>query len=59
MVHPTFRVILESCSANNLSLKYRSSLNPYAVLFKIFHSHNFFNRFLIPNSRKIIIPNSR
>lgn len=33
LVHPTFRVIRQSCSANSLSSKYRSSLNPYAVLF--------------------------
>ena len=28
MVHPTFRVIRQSCSAKSLSSKYRSSLNP-------------------------------
>ena len=33
LVHPTFRVIRQSCSANSLSSKYCSSLNPYAVLF--------------------------
>ena len=27
-VHPTFRVIRQSCSAKSLSSKYRSSLNP-------------------------------
>ena len=31
--HPTFRAIRQSCSAYSLSLKYLSSLNPYAVLF--------------------------
>ena len=28
LVHPTFRVIRQSCSAKSLSSKYRSSLNP-------------------------------
>ena len=28
LVHPTFRVMRQSCRANNLSLKYFSSLNP-------------------------------
>ena len=28
VVHPTFRVIRQSCSAKSLSSKYRSSLNP-------------------------------
>ena len=36
MDHPTFRVIRQSCSAYSLSLKYLSSLNPYAVLFITF-----------------------
>ena len=36
MVHPTFRVMRQSWSAYNLSSKYRSSLNPYAALFKTF-----------------------
>lgn len=36
MVHPTFRVIRQSCSAYSLSLKYRSSLNPYALRFITF-----------------------
>ena len=35
-VHPTFRVIRQSCSAYSLSLKYRSSLNPYALRFITF-----------------------
>lgn len=35
-VHPTFRVMRQSWSAYNLSSKYRSSLNPYAALFKTF-----------------------
>lgn len=35
-VHPTFRVIRQSCSAYSLSSKYRSFLNPYAVLFITF-----------------------
>ena len=34
--HPTFRVMRQSCSAYSLSSKYRSSLNPYAALFKTF-----------------------
>lgn len=36
MVHPTFRVMRQSCSAYSLNSKYRSSLNPYAVLFMTF-----------------------
>ena len=36
LVHPTFRVMRQSWSAYNLSSKYRSSLNPYAALFKTF-----------------------
>lgn len=36
LVHPTFRVIRQSCSAYSLSLKYRSSLNPYALRFITF-----------------------
>ena len=36
MVHPTFRVMRQSCSAYSLNSKYRSSLNPYAALFKTF-----------------------
>ena len=36
LVHPTFRVMRQSCSAYSLSSKYRSSLNPYAVLFITF-----------------------
>ena len=36
MAHPTFRVMRQSCSAYSLSSKYRSSLNPYAVLFITF-----------------------
>ena len=35
-VHPTFRVIRQSCSAYSLSLKYRSSLKPYALRFITF-----------------------
>ena len=35
-VPPTFRVMWQSCSAYSLSSKYRSSLNPYAVLFMTF-----------------------
>ena len=34
--HPTFRVMRQSCRAYSLSSKYRSSLNPYAVLFITF-----------------------
>ena len=33
MVHPTFRVIRQSCNAYSLSLKYSSSLKPYALRF--------------------------
>ncbi|MCF2583309.1 restriction endonuclease subunit S, partial [Bacteroides caecigallinarum] len=36
LVHPTFRVMRQSCSAYSLNSKYRSSLNPYAVLFMTF-----------------------
>ena len=36
LVHPTFRVIRQSCSAYSLSLKYRSSLKPYALRFITF-----------------------
>lgn len=32
-VHPTFRVIRQSCNAYSLSLKYSSSLKPYALRF--------------------------
>ena len=35
LVHPTFRVMRQSCSAYSLNSKYRSSLNPYAVLFTV------------------------
>ena len=34
--HPTFRVMLQSCSAYSLSLKYLSSLKPYALRFITF-----------------------
>ena len=33
LVHPTFRVIRQSCNAYSLSLKYSSSLKPYALRF--------------------------
>ena len=36
VVHPRFRVMRQSCRAYSLSSKYRSSLNPYAVLFITF-----------------------
>ena len=34
--HPTFRVMRQSCSAYSLSLKYLSSLKPYALRFITF-----------------------
>ena len=36
MVHPTFRVMRQSCRAYSLRVKYRSSLNPYALRFITF-----------------------
>ncbi len=33
MVHPTFRVMRQSCNAYSLNLKYFSSLKPYALRF--------------------------
>ena len=36
MAHPTFRVMRQSCSAYSLSLKYLSSLKPYALRFITF-----------------------
>ena len=36
LAHPTFRVMRQSCSAYSLSLKYLSSLKPYAVRFITF-----------------------
>lgn len=35
-VHPTFRVMRQSCRAYSLRVKYRSSLNPYALRFITF-----------------------
>lgn len=53
VVHPTFRVIRQSCSAYSLSLKYRSSLNPYAFRFITFIL------LLIPSTLPVeITPNS-
>ena len=36
LAHPTFRVMRQSCSAYSLSLKYLSSLKPYALRFITF-----------------------
>ncbi len=36
MVHPTFRVMRQSCRAYSQRVKYRSSLNPYALRFITF-----------------------
>ena len=36
VVHPTFRVMRQSCRAYSLRVKYRSSLNPYALRFITF-----------------------
>ena len=36
LVHPTFRVMRQSCRAYSLRVKYRSSLNPYALRFITF-----------------------
>jgi len=35
-VHPTFRVMRQSCRAYSLRVKYRLSLNPYALRFITF-----------------------